>query len=251
MRKTNYLLMGMFIFSLIAFIPQTHSGSAEVAALTAPSALPAVVEIGFLYPATGDLGAIGQGLLDGAMAGAYRLNQTYDFNVTLKVEDTKTVPADAKTAAQNLISGGVEVIVGAAASSSTIAASEVTIANEVPLVSYASTSPAITALDDDDYVLRVVASDVFQGVALAQLADNQSMSTVYIMNRDDAYGNGVADEFTKAFESLGGTVNGRIQYDPTATSYATEVTTVKDNNPDGVILIAFPTDANEIFGEFQ
>jgi ABC-type branched-subunit amino acid transport system substrate-binding protein len=183
------------------------------------------------------------------MAAAYRINQTYNFNVTVVASDTATDPATAKTAAQSLVSSGVEVIVGAAASGATLAAAEVTIPNNVPLISYASTSPSITALGDNDYVFRVVASDTYQGQALAQLAHNKGVTKAYILNLDNAYGNGVAEQFKNKFESLGGTVAGQTPYDPAATSFSSEVSTVKSSTADGIIIIAYPDDGNKIFAE--
>ncbi len=165
-----------------------------------------VVKIGFLYPKTGGLAPIAQGLLDGARAAAYRINQSadYSFDVVLVAEDSGSGEGDIPANSANaLASQGIQVIVGAAASAATLAAANVLIPKHIPLISYASTSPAITDLDDDGFVFRVVASDVFQGKALARLADEQGVTKAFVINRNDAYGNGVADEFSKEFKTLG------------------------------------------------
>ncbi len=226
----------------MAITAQTNVGTAK------ESAVPSIVKIGFLYPATGSLGPIGQGLLDGAHAAAYRINQTYsNFKVSIVSADTATDPTTAKTSAQSLVSDGIQVIVGAAASGATLAASEVTIPNNVPLISYASTSPSISALNDSDYVFRVVASDAYQGVALANLSYNHGSHDVYILNLDNAYGNGVAAKFKAAYTALGGTVAGQTAYDPASTSFSTEVSNIKTSGADGVVMVSYPTDANAIF----
>lgn len=237
----------MMAVSMMAINAHTNTGVAKA------TALDPTVKIGFLYPATGGLGAIGDGLMAGAVAAAYRANMTYGqfFNVTLVSADTATDPTTSKTSAQTLVSDGVQVVVGAAASGATLAASEVTIPSQVPLISYASTSPSITDLADNDYVMRVVASDAYQGVALAKLAENHSVSSVYILNLDNAYGNGVAAKFATAYAALGGTVVGQTAYDPTASSFATEISNVKSSSAAGVVIIAYPDDANKIFAEAQ
>ena len=233
-------------FSMMAISAQMNVASAKTEATQQTT----VYKIGFLYPATGGLGAIGQGLLDGVTAAAYRVNMTYtNFNVQIVSADTATDPTTAKTAAQTLVSDGVQVIVGAAASGATLAASEVTIPNNVPIISYASTSPAITDLGDNDYVFRVVASDAYQGVALANLTISHGVNTVYILNLDNAYGNGVADKFSLAYAALGGTVVGQTAYDPAASSFATEVSNVKSSGAAGVVIIAYPDDGNKIFSQ--
>jgi ABC-type branched-subunit amino acid transport system substrate-binding protein len=245
LNKKSIFVLFFMALSVMAINAQTNVGSAKT---SKENALPSVVKIGFLYPATGALGPIGQGLLDGAMAAAYRINTTYSgFNVAVVKADTATDPSTAKTSAQSLVSDGVQVVVGAAASGATLAASEVTIPNNVPLISYASTSPSITALNDSDYVFRVVASDAYQGVALANLSYNSGAHNVYILNLDNAYGNGVAAKFKTAYTALGGTIAGQTAYDPASTSFSTEVSNVKSSGADGVVMVSYPTDANAIF----
>ena len=244
MKKNTALIIGIFAFSVIAFSASLNTVQAK------QSALPDTVKIGFLYPATGGLGPIGGGLLDGAKAAIHRLNEeNTDVTFELVSQDTATTPDTGKTVAQTLVSDGVKVIVGAAGSGITLAASEVTIPNHVPLISYSSTSPAISDLGDDDYVFRVVASDLYQGQALAQLATDKGVTKAYILNLDNAYGNGVADQFEAKFKELGGTVAGQTAYDEKASSFASEVTAAKDSGADGVIIVAYPEDANKIFAE--
>ena len=246
LNKKSIFVLFFMALSIMAINAQTNVGTAK------QNAVPSVVKIGFLYPKTGALGPIGQGLYDGAVAAAYRINQTYSgFDVQIVSADTATDPSQAKTAAQTLVSDGVQVIVGAAASGATLSASEVTIPNHVPLISYASTSPSITALNDSDYVFRVVASDAYQGVALANLSYNHGSHNVYILNLDNAYGNGVEAKFAAAYTALGGTIAGQTAYDPAATSFSTEVSNIKSSSADGIVMVSYPTDANAIFSEAQ
>ncbi len=246
MRMKNMFLLWIMCVAFIAagLSFQTISYPQET------KALPSVVKIGFLYPKTGDLAAIGQGLLDGALAAAYRANQTYDFDVQLVLGDSASGSKDtAQASAQSILDEGVKVIVGAAASASTLAVQEKTVPAKVPLISYASTSPSITDLDDNGYVFRVVASDAFQGQALAQLVLDKGVKKVVVVNRDDAYGNGIADQFKKSFTEKGGTVLDHLTYATDANSFQTEISTIKSKNPEGVVLIAFVSDGTQFFSE--
>ena len=121
----------MMLSMMVVMANTTNDSTAKT------SALPSTVKVGFLYPKTGNLGSIGQGLMDGAQAAAYRINTstTYGFKVQIVAADTATDGPTTATAAQTLISDGVKVIVGAASSTDTLAASAVTIPNKVVLIS--------------------------------------------------------------------------------------------------------------------
>ena len=79
----------------------------------------------------------------------------------------------------------VHALVGAAASSSSLAVAEsVTIPKGVPQISYASTSPLLTILPADegqDFLFRTVPSDALQGVVLAGVAVEQGYKNVAIL----------------------------------------------------------------------
>src|SRR3990172_5935048 len=154
--KAKFAIVAIAIFLLPAI---------AVATVTATPTQETVHKIGFIYPVTGALSSIQTWLLNGAKAGAYRVNTTYGFNVELVLADSTTASAGSATAAQTLLDKGVKVVVGADASGATQGAAGVLSQARVPLISYSSTSPAITAFNDSDYLFRVVASDLYQGVA--------------------------------------------------------------------------------------
>lgn len=258
-KKAIFVLVFM-TFAMVSMVTFTNATTQTTTSSTSQqttSSLPTLVKIGFLYPATGELGPIGQGVLDGAMAAAYRLNQTFGkqatnaFNVSIVPEDTATDPTTTAAAATTLLSDGVQVIVGAAGSSNTLAAAGVTVPASVPLISYASTSPALSVYNDSDYLMRTVASDLYQGVALANLTYNSGNHSVYVLNLNNAYGNGVYQQFKTQFEKLGGTVVGEIAYTQTATDFSSEISTIKASAASAIVMVSYPTDGNLIFTEAQ
>ena len=93
------------------------------------------MKIGFLYPETGQLRFLGEGLLDAAIAGIYRINQLYGLDVTLETYDTQTNPEIAVNGALTLVNDGVKIIIGPATSQEVVEASNVTIPAEIPLIS--------------------------------------------------------------------------------------------------------------------
>ena len=171
----------------------------------------------------------------------------------LLIADTETVPAIAVSGARRLVDEGVVVVIGAGASSSTIAAAEqVLIPNGVLLISPSSTSPAIADLDDDDLVWRTVASDVFQGRLAAAWAYDSGHRTTGILYVDNAYGLGLSAAFTREFESLGGRVTAAIGYaelssdEIVAFDYTRPVNGALEGNPDLIYLITYDQDGAKI-----
>ena len=139
---------------------------------------------------------------------------------------------------------GVVAIMGAASSSVSLAVAEsVTIPNEVILISPASTSPALTDLEDDDLVFRTPISDAAQGVVLAQVVANDlgltSVCTLYVNN---AYGQGLSGVFADTFEELGGTVTAAVPHDDAeAISYTAELSECTAGDPEALIAVSYPT----------
>ena len=119
------------------------------------------VKIGLLSPQTGPIAQYAPGLEDAGDIAISELNVTHegDFVFELIVADSGCDGTQAATSAQTLIDSGVTVIVGAACSGATLGAIEVAASAGVPMVSYASTSPAITTADDKGHLFRVVPSD--------------------------------------------------------------------------------------------
>ena len=144
------------------------------------------IKIGTLLDKTGDLGSYGPPMEVGADL-AIQLLQ--DAGV-----DIVKVPGDSGTANQKSIAEatrlidieGVSAIVGSLSSGVTMAtATAVTIPKDIPIMSPASTSPAISTMADNDTVFRSTVSDAAQGVVLANFALEQgikSAGAIYINN---------------------------------------------------------------------
>jgi branched-chain amino acid transport system substrate-binding protein len=84
--------------------------------------------------------------------------------------------------------------------------------------------------------LRVVANDVFQGAADAELARDKGSRKVYVLHDSEAYGVGIATAFRNAAESLGIEVVGFEGWDPKASSYASLFEQVRSSGADAIFL---------------
>ena len=158
----------------------------------------------------------------------------------------------AVQAARKLVdSDGASCVAGAWASADTIPTAEsVAIPDEAVLISPASTSDEITGLDDDGLVNRTAPPDSFQGPTLANFIDEElggaDGATVNVGARNDAYGNGLADTFSAAWEELGGTIGEEVIYDPKAPNYDSDAETLTSGNPDALVIIDFPETYNKV-----
>jgi len=213
------------------------------------------IRIGLLLPMSGPWakGPAWRSAADMAVDEINAAGGVLDRPLELLVVDTQTVPEVAAVEAQRLIEEQVVAIVGAAASSSTIlTANLATIPNDMLLISPASTSPAITTLDDKGLVWRTVTSDIFQGRLAAQWAYDEGARTVGILYVDNAYGQGLSAAFTSEFERLGGAVKNPVRYPELSGegiadfSYESRVDSVFSGNPDLVYLITYDQDGAKI-----
>jgi branched-chain amino acid transport system substrate-binding protein len=107
------------------------------------------------------------------------------------------------------------------------------------MFSPANTSPALSSYDDKGLYFRNAPPDGLQGAVVAQLVAEDGNATAYILNLDDAYGNGIADVVASVLGESGVEVLGQVAYDPTATSFDAEVAEISAADPDAVVLISF------------
>ncbi len=133
------------------------------------------IQIGTLFPHSGDLAWAGPQFHAAVTLAFDLVNESGGVNgerIEAVLGNTGTSEQLATDAASVLmILHGVPVIIGAVSSGVTVAVAEsVTIPSGVLLISPASASNAITALQDGDLVFRTVVSDSVQGEVAAQWA---------------------------------------------------------------------------------
>jgi branched-chain amino acid transport system substrate-binding protein len=165
--------------------------------------------------------------------------------------DTATDPSQGVSEATRLINvEGVDAILGALASGVTLPVAEsVTGPNHILQISEASTSPALTDANDNDFLFRTTISDAAQGVVLAQLANDEALNSVCTMYINNAYGQGLSASFKTNFEALGGTVPAEVPHESEQATYASELSTCTADHPDALAAIAYPESAGVFLRE--
>jgi branched-chain amino acid transport system substrate-binding protein len=203
-------------------------------------------KIGLLSPQTGPIAVYAPGFQDAANVAIAELNDNEDGNVfELVIQDSGCDGTQAATATQTLVDSGVVGIVGAACSGATLGAIAVASEAGIPMVSYASTSPAVTTASDNGYLFRVVPSDAQQAIALTAVVSDAGDSNPAILYMTNDYGSGLADNFQANWSGSACTTNA---YDPTEGSYdaSTIAQSVIDAGCDSAVLVSYATDGASI-----
>lgn len=229
-----------------------------VAAFATLVAFPAVAQttynLGALMAYTGDLEVYGKACLNGVNLAVDQINSqggVLGGKLAVVTGDTQTAPQAGISAAQRLVSvDNVFAIVGALSSGVTIPVAEsVTDPAGVVLMSPASTSPKITTLKDNDFLFRTVPSDAYQGVALGEVVAQNNYTNVATIYINNAYGSGLSDAFTAAFQKRGGTVSEAIPYDPGQASYQGELAKAASGGAQALAVIGYPENGVTILKE--
>ena len=168
------------------------------------------VKIGVFEPASGDNGAGGKQEVLG-IEYANSVAPTVDiggetYNVELVEVDNQSSTDKAVTAAQELVSKKVAVVLGSYGSGVSIAAAPTFQAASIPAIGCSCTNPAVT--ESNPYYFRVCFLDPFQGSVMANFANDEfGAKNAYVLSMlGEDYGSGLANYFVSAFEDLGGSV---------------------------------------------
>ena len=203
------------------------------------------VKIGTILAYTGDLATYGPPVRNGVELAASLLNAAGGILDGRPVQpthrDSGSTPQSGIEAARALVNvDGVKSIVGPMGSGVTLAVAEaVTVPNSVVVVSPSATSPALSVVEDNDFLFRTTAGDSDQGIVLAQLA-RESFDTASALYVNNAYGEGLATVFKENFEAAGGQVLELVPIEGDQTSYISELRRATEGDPDVLLAITYP-----------
>ena len=168
------------------------------------------VKIGVYEPASGDNGAGGKQEVLG-MQYANSVQPTVEiggteYSVELDIVDNQSSNDKGPSAASQLVSDGVSIVLGSYGSGVSIAASDIFKDAGVPALGVTCTNPQVTL--GNTHYFRICFLDPFQGTILANFAnENFSAKKAYVLAKlGDDYSQGLAHYFTQAFEGMGGEV---------------------------------------------
>ncbi len=204
------------------------------------------IKIGFLGGFTGPIESLMPPIANGAKLAISQVNAAGGVlggkTIEVVTADTTCVDATkASDAADRLVNvEKVVAIVGAQCSGSTIAsANNVAVPAGVAMISPASTSPAISSLDDKDLVFRTAPSDAFQGEVLSRLIQSKGIKSVALTYVNNDYGKGFSAAFAKAFEASGGKVTANEAHEDGKADYRAEIGSLASAGGDALVILAY------------
>jgi branched-chain amino acid transport system substrate-binding protein len=202
------------------------------------------IKIGAILPLTGDAAQWGIPPKNGIELAIEEVNENggiHGRNLAAIIEDSEALPAKGVSAFNKLLAQGVDVVIGAVASSVTLSIAPIAEQKHVILISPASTNPTIA--DAGDFIFRVVPSDAYRGMVFAEYVFREEGITkvagLYI-NNDAGVGN--TESFRSRFLELGGEFLIAEAYPQGATDVRTQLTKLKQVDAEAIMIVSYPAD---------
>lgn len=201
------------------------------------------LKIGTALPQTGNLAFLGPPE-EAGVAYAQSLIDDYAETTGLSVEvvwgDSGNLDNKAyETEIPRILAEDPSAIIGAASSGVSLQFIDQVIGEGKILFSPANTSDQFTTYDDNGLYFRTAPSDVLQGEVHGNFVAEQGHQTLGLIVLNDAYGTGLAEYITEAFEGAGGEVVAAPTYNDGDTSFDAQISEVLAADPDAISVISF------------
>lgn len=165
------------------------------------------INIAGIFEQTGAVAAYGTSELHAVELAVEEINEAGGIDgaeINLTDYDTQSEETEAAQLATRAASEGAHILIGPATSGATMAAAPSATDAEVPLISPSATDDQVTVGSDGEvtpYVFRTSFQDSFQGVALANFANNdlEAETAVILGDNSSDYGVGLAEAFEGEF----------------------------------------------------
>ena len=183
------------------------------------------VTIGGVFDITGSWSLVGDETKTAAEIAARDFNKFLhavgaDWRLNILMEDSQASGAVALEKVQSLNGRGVNILVGMALSSHLRAAYSYIDNSDMLVMSCCSTAANLAI---DDYIFRLRPDDSRQAPAMNAMLNNAQIEVVYMINRNDAWGDGFKNGIRNLF---GGTFVEGISFDPNQRDFSAEASII-------------------------
>jgi branched-chain amino acid transport system substrate-binding protein len=222
---------------------------AGLAVLPGAALAQGAIKIGLIEPATGPAAYDGQSVINGAKLAAEEENATggaLGRTIDLIVEDGKADPAESLNAAEKLLDRDkVSVLIGAWASSATLAIMPKVEQYQVPLIVETSTSDKITEMGNP-WVYRISSNSKIDAEALKPYLKKLGLTKVAFIADNNDYGRAVVNAWSAVLPSEGGTVVTAQYHKPGDTNFAPVLTKIKNSGANSIVITSDVTTVSNI-----
>jgi ABC-type branched-subunit amino acid transport system substrate-binding protein len=219
----------------------SSSESSDFSEITAGERTDLELKVGTILPQSGGLAFLGPPEEAGVALAVKEINDAgLGINVEAIFRDSGDTTTDTATVSvTDLLSQDVSAIIGAASSGVSLTVIDQITGAGVIQFSPANTSAAFTDYDDKGLFFRTAPSDTLQGEVLGNLIAEDGRATLGILALNDAYGTGLAEYTTEAFEAAGGEVVATELFNEGDASFDAQISAVTAENPDAIAIISF------------
>ncbi|WP_375688578.1 ABC transporter substrate-binding protein [Pseudooceanicola sp. LIPI14-2-Ac024] len=164
------------------------------------------------------------------------------------IEDSAGKPQTAIDAARKLVTvDGVPLVIGSYSSGITLPMGEYLVQEGIPHLNPASTSGLVRNIGPTSFSM-VGLDNVSTEFAAKEVIAN-GWKNVAVLAVNNAFGQGVAHEFQKHLEEMGGSVKTSVLFTGGQPSYRRELQQLEATDPDAYVFTAYGTDAALIMQE--
>jgi len=185
---------------------QTAAIAAFALSLVTGAAAQSTIPIGLVQPLTGAFAAAGTDVVNGAKIAADEINAkggVLGKKLELIIEDTKSNPTEAAAVAEKLIvRDKVPVLMGASASTATLAVMPKLMEYKVPMLVETSSSSKITTAGNP-YIFRIAPPSEVEAVVFGKIVKRIGIKKADFLVVNNDWGRGTADEFSKILKDNG------------------------------------------------
>ena len=218
------------------------------------------IKVGVLGPMTGDVSVYGLAVINGATLYLDQVNANGGVNgkqleaITMDEQGDAT---QAVTCFTKMCDQGITALVGDVTTTPTLAVAAESADYNMPMVTASATAEAVTYDAETDTVngnvFRATFTDPFQGIKMADYAYQKlgytQAAVIYLKGAD--YNEGLAENFVKEFESLGGTIVDQETYAEGDVDFKTQLTTILGKNPQVVFCPNYYQDVGQILAQAE
>ena len=203
-----------------------------------------VLKLGGVLPLTGALAFLSPPEIAGVELAIQDINDAGGVlgkPVEWSLEDSSDGdhPEVAPASATKLLDGGVDAIVGAAASGVTRLIIDQVTKSKTVQISMSNTAPDLSTWDDGGYYFRTAPSDLLQGAIVGNQVVADGHENVAIIYQQTPYGEGLEAKAKATIEAAGATIVSDLSFPEAETNFDTIVQKTVASGADSVLIISY------------
>ncbi len=198
------------------------------------------IPIGILVPYTGEMGAFGVSVFDGAKTAVEEINKAggpLGKPIKLYTEDDRSRVEDGIKGFKKLVNTNKVVAVNGPLSDSMLAVMDYARDSQVLITSPMAGSIEIDNIENP-YKFRSVPSDAMDGKVVAKFLLDQGFKEIALLYQNDESKESIAKTAGEEFKKLGGKLVAEIPFNPGQTTYQAELQKVYASKPQLLFLSA-------------